>query len=225
MHARRNGEHRRQIALLHIAPDHGHVAHDGVFPCHVLILFIYFAVRICYAVNAISCRWQLISDDTNGSVSSCTWPKQRQDAGELSTHGFDFFRAQRDFNLFGDLGMAFVEMAVELVARTTDREALFIEQFANTADQQDFVMLIIATVAAPLDRFELGEFLLPVAQHVRLHATQLADFTDGEIAFGGNRRQHNHRRFIDAFVHGMGLRYTTRARGWLLESSTISLSF
>ncbi len=36
--------------------------------------------------------------------------------------------------------------------------------------KQHFVMLIVAAVAAPLDRLQLGEFLLPVAQHVRLHA-------------------------------------------------------
>ena len=51
------------------------------------------------------------------------------------------------------------------------------------------MMLVIATVAAPLDRTQLGEFLLPVAQDMRLYATQLAHFTDREVALGRNGRK------------------------------------
>src|SRR3989338_288429 len=75
------------------------------------------------------------------------------------------------------------------MARTADGEALPIEQFANAPDQQHLMVLVIAAIAAALDRFELGEFLFPIAQHVRLDPAQFAYFTDGEIAFGGNRRE------------------------------------
>src|SRR5690606_29196455 len=50
-------------------------------------------------------------------------------------------------------------------------------------------VLVVAAVASPLHRLELGEFLLPVAQHVRLDPTQLADLADREVALGGDRRQ------------------------------------
>jgi len=33
---------------------------------------------------------------------------------------------------------------------------------------------------------ELGEFLFPVAQHVRFDAAQVGDFADAEVAFGGD---------------------------------------
>ena len=51
------------------------------------------------------------------------------------------------------------------------------------------MMLVVAAVAAPLDGLELGEFLFPVAQHMRLDAAKLADLTDGEVALGGDRGQ------------------------------------
>src|SRR5512139_2767956 len=75
------------------------------------------------------------------------------------------------------------------LARTADGEALLVQQFADAADQQHLVVLIVAPVAAPLDRAQLGEFLFPVTQHVRLDGAQLRHFTDGEIAFGRDRRE------------------------------------
>src|ERR1043166_1419823 len=69
-------------------------------------------------------------------------------------------------------------------AGAADGEALIVQQVADAADQQHLVMLIIAPVAAPFHRFELSELLLPVAQHVRLDAAQLADLADGEVALG-----------------------------------------
>ncbi|MNR46725.1 hypothetical protein D3C85_1657300 [compost metagenome] len=65
---------------------------------------------------------------------------------------------------------------------------MFIQQGTDAANQQHFVMLIVAAIAAPLDRLELGEFLLPVPQDMRLDAAQLADFTNGEVTLGGNGR-------------------------------------
>jgi hypothetical protein len=49
--------------------------------------------------------------------------------------------------------------------------------------------LVVAAIAAALDGLELRELLLPVAQHVRLDAAQVADLADGEVALAGDRRQ------------------------------------
>src|SRR5205814_1933150 len=70
-----------------------------------------------------------------------------------------------------------------------DRETLVIQQIADPPDQQHLMVLVVAPVAAALHWLELGELLLPVAQHVRFHAAQLADLTDGEVAFGRDSRQ------------------------------------
>src|SRR5574340_117898 len=77
----------------------------------------------------------------------------------------------------------------QAVARAVDGETLFVEQIADAANQQHFMMLVVAAVAAPLDGSELGELLLPVAQHVRLHAAQVTHLADGKIAFGRYGRQ------------------------------------
>ena|SRR5580692_12788011 len=61
-------------------------------------------------------------------------------------------------------------VARESIARSADGKALLIEQAANLTNDQHVLALIVAPVAAPLDRFELRELLLPVAQHVRLDA-------------------------------------------------------
>ena len=42
--------------------------------------------------------------------------------------------------------------AVEAIARTADGEALLVEQFADAADQQHFVVLVITTVTSTFDR-------------------------------------------------------------------------
>src|SRR3954470_10609815 len=87
------------------------------------------------------------------------------------------------------LGLVFMrERAVEPVACAADREAFFVEKLANAADEQHLVVLVIAPVAAALHRLQLREFLLPVAKHVRLHPAEVADFTDREVALGGDRR-------------------------------------
>src|ERR1700727_1665305 len=61
-------------------------------------------------------------------------------------------------------------VARESIARSADGKALLVEQTANLANDQHVLALIVAPVAAPLDRFELREFLLPVAQYMRLDA-------------------------------------------------------
>jgi len=80
-------------------------------------------------------------------------------------------------------------VAGESIARPADGKALFIQQTANLPDDQHVLALVIAPVTAPLDRFELREFLLPVAKHVRLDAAQVADLADREVALPRNRRQ------------------------------------
>ena len=74
----------------------------------------------------------------------------------------------------------------EPVACAADRETLLVQQVANAADQQNLMVLVIAAIAAPLHRLELREFLIPIEQHVRLDAAQLAHLTDREVALGGN---------------------------------------
>src|SRR5688500_1584126 len=79
--------------------------------------------------------------------------------------------------------------AGELVARTADGKALLVQQRADLPNDDDVLALVVAAVAATLDRLELRELLLPVAQHVRLHAAEVADFADREITLAGDRRQ------------------------------------
>ena len=79
-------------------------------------------------------------------------------------------------------------VAGEAVPCSADGKSLFIQQAAYLPNDQDVLPLIIPAVAAALDGLELGEFLLPIAQHMRFDAAQVADFTDGEIPLSGNRR-------------------------------------
>src|SRR4029078_5326231 len=78
---------------------------------------------------------------------------------------------------------------VQAVAGAADREALIVEELADAPDEEHLVALVVEAGAAPLDGLQLREFLLPIAQHVRLHAAQLAHFTDREVALRRNRRQ------------------------------------
>ena len=79
--------------------------------------------------------------------------------------------------------------AIQALAGAADREALVVQQAADLADHQHVVALVVAAVAAALDRLELRELLFPIAQHVRLDAAQLAHFTDREVALARDRRQ------------------------------------
>src|SRR6185295_12414941 len=42
---------------------------------------------------------------------------------------------------------------VKAIARPADGEAFFVKQLADAPDEQDFVVLVVAAVAAALDRF------------------------------------------------------------------------
>src|SRR5688572_30571808 len=104
----------------------------------------------------------------------------------------------------GGLGLLLVRRgAVEAIARAADGEALFVQQLADAADKQHLVVLVVAPVAAALHRLQLREFLLPIAQDVRLHPAELAYFTDGEVALGGDRRKFS---FPAALLHGVPFR-------------------
>src|SRR5690606_32157977 len=80
-------------------------------------------------------------------------------------------------------------LALQAHARATDGVALLVQQAADLADHEHVVPLVVAAVAAALHRLQGGEFRLPVAQHVRLHVAELADFTDREVALGRDRRE------------------------------------
>ena len=80
-------------------------------------------------------------------------------------------------------------IAGEPVAGSANGKALFIQQAADLPDDQNVLALVVAAVAAPLDRFELGKFLLPIAQHMGFDAAQIADFSDGEVPLSRDRRQ------------------------------------
>src|SRR5262245_6859847 len=88
---------------------------------------------------------------------------------------------------------------VQAVARAADGEAFLVEQLADAPDEQHLVVLVVAAVAAPLHRLELGELLLPIAQDVRLHPAKLAHLNDGEVALRRDRRQL---RSLAVWLHG-----------------------
>src|SRR3546814_6445292 len=75
------------------------------------------------------------------------------------------------------------------LAGAADGVALLVQQAADLAHHQHVVALVVAAVAAALDRAQAREFGLPVAQHVRLDVAQLADLADGEVALGRDRRE------------------------------------
>src|SRR5262245_35510282 len=80
-------------------------------------------------------------------------------------------------------------VALQAIAGAADREALFVQQAADLADDEHVLALVIAAIAAALDGLELRELLLPIAQDVWLHPAKVADFTDGEVALAGDRGQ------------------------------------
>src|SRR5690606_13292560 len=78
-------------------------------------------------------------------------------------------------------------LAAEPLPRPADGKALVVQQRADLADQQHILTLVVAAIAAALDRVEHGKRPCTLAQHRGLHIAQLADFTDGEIACAVNR--------------------------------------
>src|SRR5690606_33699623 len=80
-------------------------------------------------------------------------------------------------------------LAFQPQAGAADGVALFVQQAADLAHHQHVVALVVAAVAAALDRAQARELGLPVTQHVRLDVAQFADFADGEVALGRDRRE------------------------------------
>ena len=74
----------------------------------------------------------------------------------------------------------------QFIAGTTDCEALVVKQITNSADHDDFMVLVVATVTAALHGTQLREFLLPVAEYVRFDAAQVTHLANGEVTFGGD---------------------------------------
>src|SRR5205823_5625574 len=70
----------------------------------------------------------------------------------------------------------------------------------NATDHLHIVVLVVAAVAATLDRLELRELLFPVTQDVRLHRTQPADLANGEVALARDLRQRQ-RQITGQFPH------------------------
>src|SRR5690349_13026002 len=73
--------------------------------------------------------------------------------------------------------------AFQALARTSDRETLVVQQRPDLPDHQHVVALVVTAISTPFDGLEVGKLLFPIAQHVRLDRTELADLPDGEIAF------------------------------------------
>ena len=88
--------------------------------------------------------------------------------------------------------------------RPIDGESLFVEKIADAPYQQNFVMLVVAAIAATFDGLELRELLFPVAQDVRLDRTKVADLADREISLGGDRRKFGLNSIV--IRHGSQLR-------------------
>ncbi len=80
-------------------------------------------------------------------------------------------------------------IAGQPVAGSADGESLLVKEAADLPDDEHVLPLVVTAIAPALDRLQLGEFLLPIAQHVRLDAAQIADLTDGEVALPRDRRQ------------------------------------
>ena len=77
----------------------------------------------------------------------------------------------------------------QLITCTMDGVTLLVQQFADTTDQQNLMVLVVAAVTPSLHGLELDKLLLPITQHLGLDQAQLTHLTDGEVAFGRNGRQ------------------------------------
>jgi len=100
--------------------------------------------------------------------------------------------------------------------------AFFVEEASDLADQDDVLALVVATVAATLDRFEVRKFLFPVAQDMWFDFAQVAHLTNGEVTLVGNRRefvivadfQHKLRRGTSVFDRGETLQHVSPKSGF-----------
>ena len=116
----------------------------------------------------------------------------KREARELVDLFFEEIRAalssgeQVKLSGFGNFDLRVV--AGEAIACSADGESLLVEKAADLPNDQHVLALVVAAIAAALDGLELRKLLLPVAQHVRLDAAEVAHLTDGEVALAGDRR-------------------------------------
>src|SRR5262249_28594797 len=103
-------------------------------------------------------------------VCGLSAPQQLQHFFQLHPHLLDDLPRQRRFVLG--------RFAFQPQARAADGVALFVQQAADLPHHQHFVALVVAAVAAALDRVEGRKLGFPIPQHVRLDVAQLADLTD-----------------------------------------------
>src|SRR5687767_1500676 len=155
-----------------------------------------YATRLRYAPRPVILTLQLVEHRAQFAL----------ERGDIDARGRGAAVARQRFELF-----LASQRVVEPVARAADGEAFLVEQLADAPDEQHLVVLVVAAVAAPLDRLELREFLLPVAQHVRLDAAKLAHLTDGEVALRRDRRELS---FPAALLHDAPFRPSPSASGW-----------
>src|SRR5690606_10628926 len=117
----------------------------------------------------------------SGAGPGASAAQQLEDLLQFHPHLLDDLAAQRRFLLRA--------LAFQALAGAADGVALLVQQAADLAHHEHVMALVVAAVAAALDRAQAREFGLPVAQHVRLDVAQLADLADGEVALGGDRRE------------------------------------
>ena len=120
------------------------------------------------------------SENLRAAIPSCLSAKNLDQLFELQPHLMDELLALVEIHLR--------IVAGEPVPGSANGKALFVQQAANLPNDQHVLALIIPAIAAPFDGLELRELLLPVAQHVRFHATEIADFADGEVPLSRDRR-------------------------------------
>ena len=113
-------------------------------------------------------------------------------AGRLAAQDLNEF-LELEAHLMNEL-LALIEIHLRIVARkaiarAADGEALLVEKTANLANDEHVLPLVIAAISAALDGLELRKLLLPVTQHVRLDAAEVAHLTDGEVALARDRGQ------------------------------------
>ena len=93
-------------------------------------------------------------------------------------------------------------VARQLLAGAADRESFLVQQAPDLPDDEHVLALVIAPIAPALDRLQLGKFLLPVPEHMRLDGAELADLADREIPLPRDRGQDV---VISGFQHRLPL--------------------
>src|SRR6185437_8166593 len=79
-----------------------------------------------------------------------------------------------------DLEITALTMLVDLLPRALNGVFLLIEQVLDEHDEIDLASLIDAIAGPVLRRAQKSKLALPVAEHVRLQPSKLADFADRE---------------------------------------------